>query len=232
MIPERWAEYYLSNAPSLVWLLVANVAAVLVGVLYYVETLPAVATFAWPLYADSPTAVAVATLSIATLLPNLGRPLADAPVNLPLVYLHTLAFALLVKYGLWTVLALNLRFSLYFPEVWAYFGIVLTHLAFVAEAYLIPHYGETTRGALGFALVVMLVGDAVDYGLSGTVGCVLGAPEGRCDIYPPLRYEPDLLLPLLTVATTLLTVALAARAFDRYDGPRTWARSDDAAEAR
>ncbi|MWG35081.1 DUF1405 domain-containing protein [Halomarina oriensis] len=219
MIPERWAEYYLSNAPSLVWLLVANVAAVLVGVRYYVETMPAVDTFAWPLYADSPTAVFVATLSIATLLPNLGRRLRDAPTNLPLAYLHTLAFALLVKYGLWTVLALNLRVSLYFPEVWAYFGIILTHLAFVGEAYLIPHYGKTTRGALAFALVVMLVGDFVDYGLGATFGCVLGSPEGRCSIYPPLRYEPELLLPALTVLTTVLTVWLAARAFDHYPAP-------------
>jgi len=219
MIPERWAEYYLSNAPSLVWLLVANVAAVLVGVRYYVESMPAVNTFAWPLYADSPTAVFVATLSIATLLPNLGRRLSDAPMNLPLAYLHTLAFALLVKYGLWTALALNLRFSLYFPEVWAYFGIILTHLAFVGEAYLIPHYGKTTRGALGFALFIMLVGDFVDYGLSETVGCVLGSPLGRCDVYPPLRYEPGLILPVVTVLTTVLTVGLAAQAFERYRPP-------------
>ncbi|MFD1514768.1 DUF1405 domain-containing protein [Halomarina rubra] len=225
MIPERWAEYYLSNTPSLVWLLVANVAAVLVGVRYYVASMPAVETFAWPLYADSPTAVFVATLSIATLLPNLGRRLREAPINLPLAYLHTLSFALLVKTGLWTVLALNLRFSLYFPEVWAYFGIILTHLAFLAEAYLLPHFGRTTRGALAFALVVMLVGDFVDYGLAETVGCVLGSPLGRCDIYPPLRYDPGLALPVLTVLTTILTVALASRAFDRYEadsaGPPT-----------
>jgi hypothetical protein len=169
--------------------------------------------------------VAVATLSIATLLPNLGRRLRDAPMNLPLAYLHTLAFALLVKYGLWTALALNLRFSLYFPEVWAYFGIILTHLAFIGEAYLIPHYGKTTRGALGFALVFMLVGDFVDYGLGATVGCLLGSPEGRCSIYPPLRYEPGLALPVLTVLTTLLTVVLAAYAFDRFD-PKTTEKSD------
>ncbi|MFC5972514.1 DUF1405 domain-containing protein [Halomarina salina] len=232
MIPERWAEYYLSNAPSLVWLLVANVAAVLVGVKYYVASMPAVNTFAWPLYADSPTAVFVATLSVATLLPNLGRRLRDAPMNLPLAYLHTLAFALLVKYGLWTALALNLRFSLYFPEVWAYFGIILTHLAFVGEAYLIPHYGRTTRGALAFALVVMLLGDFVDYGLSETAGCVLGSPLGRCDIYPPLRYEPGLLLPLLTVATTGVTMLLAVRAFDRY-APATVTRTGtDGSEGR
>jgi uncharacterized membrane protein YpjA len=214
-IPDRWAQYYLGNAPSLVWLLVANVAAVLVGVRYYVETMPAVGTFAWPLYADSPTAVFLGLLSLTTLLPNLGRSLDEATTNRPLAYLHTLAFVWLVKYALWTVVALNLRPSLYFPEAWAYFGIILTHLAFVGEAYLIPHYGVTTRGALAFALGAALLGDLADYWLGPLLNaCPFGAPEGRCAIYPPLRYEPDLLLPAATVALSVFSVILAARAFD------------------
>lgn len=217
MIPDRWAQYYLGNPPSLVWLLFANVMGVLVGVRYYIETMPAVFTFAWPLYADSPTAVFLGALSIATLLPNLGRRLQDAPMNLPLAYLHTLAFVWLIKYGLWTALVLNLQFSAYYPELWAYFGILITHLLFVGEAFLIPKYGATTRGALLFSLVLLLCNDFVDYWAGGFFGCVLGDPLGRCVLYPPLRVDPGVVLPLLTVALSVLSVALAAHSFEQFD---------------
>jgi uncharacterized membrane protein YpjA len=200
VIPERWARYYLGNAPSLVWLLVANVAAVLVGIRFYVETMPGVSTFLWPLYVDSPVAVFLMALSLATLLPFLGLDLDLVPQTRVLAYLHTLTFVWLVKMGLWTVLALNLGFSAYFPAPWAYFGIVLTHLGFVGEAYLIPHYGATTRGALAAALVLALVNDGLDYWY---------------DLHPPLRYEPGLSLVVGTVVLSVLAVALASRSLDR-----------------
>ncbi|WP_227353445.1 DUF1405 domain-containing protein [Haladaptatus salinisoli] len=205
-IPERYARYYLENAPSLVWLLVVNSAAILVGIRFYVESMPEVPTFLWPLYADSPTALALVTASLVTLLPNLGNRLSDAPQNLPLAYLHTFAFVWLVKFGLWTFVALNLGFSAYFgppwepSALWDYWGIVVTHLAFVAEAYLVPHYGRTTRGALVAALAVALASDVLDYGFG---------------FHPPLRYEPGLLLPLATVALSFASVLAASRAFER-----------------
>ena len=206
VIPERYARTYLEREFRLAWLLAVNVLAMLVGVRFYVETLPEVPTYLWPLYADSPAALFLATLSLATLLPNLGRRIEDAPRNRALSYLHTFAFAWLVKYGLWTFVALNLGFSSYFGPPWnpdalnAYWFIVLTHLGFVVEALVLPHYGVTDRKALGAALAVLLVNDAVDYGLG---------------LHPPLRYEPDLLLPAATVALSVLSVAWAARAFDR-----------------
>lgn len=200
MIPRRYARYYLENAPSLLWLLLVNVLALLVGVRFYVETMPAVPTFLWPFYLDSPAALFLATLSLTTLLATLGSPLDEVPQNRVLAYLHTLAFVWLVKYGLWTFLALNLGFTHYFPDLYDYWFIVLTHLAFVLEAYLLPHYGRTTRGALALSLVLLLANDAFDY--------LLG-------YHPPLRYEPGLLLPLATVGLSLLSVWLAARAFDR-----------------
>ncbi|WP_338729693.1 DUF1405 domain-containing protein [Haladaptatus sp. DJG-WS-42] len=206
MIPERYARYYLENAPSLTWLIFANAVAILVGVRFYVETMPDVSTFLWPFYTDSPVAVFFATLSLMVLVPNLGKRLDEAPQNLPLVYLHTIAFVWLVKYGIWTALALNLGFSEYFPAVWAYFGIILTHLGFVGEAYLMPHYGKTTRGALASALGLMLLNDYIDYGLG---------------LHPPLRYEPGLALPVLTVVLSVGTVWLASRAFDRYEPTET-----------
>ncbi|WP_101294667.1 DUF1405 domain-containing protein [Halegenticoccus soli] len=203
VVPDRLVEYYLGNGPSLVWLLVVNATAFLVGVRYYVETMPAVGTFLWPLYGDSPTALALATLSLATLLPALGRvsPL-DAPTNRPLAYLHTLSFVWLVKYGLWTVVALNLRPDLYvgftLDSLWSYWGIILTHVLFVVEALLIARVGRTTRGALALALGLMLASDAFDYAFG---------------YHPPIRYEPGATLAAATVALSVLSVAFAAREF-------------------
>ena len=200
------AESYLSHGPSLVMLLVASAVAFLVGVRFYVDTMPAVSTLLWPLYADSPTAIALATLSLATLLPTLGRPLAATPTNRPLAYLHTLAYVWLIKYGLWVVIALNRQVDLYIgfdaDALYAYWGIIGTHLLFVALAFAILHYGRTTRGALGLSLGLLLLNDIVDYGFG---------------YYPPLRYEPGIVVPLLTVALSIGVVGLATWQFDRLE---------------
>ncbi len=193
-LPRRYARYYLENTPSLVWLIVVNVVAMLVGVRYYVETMPDVSTFLWPLYADSPAALFLMTLSLVTLVPFLGRSLDDVPVSVPLAYLHTIALVWLVKMGLWTFVALNLGFDAYFPAPWAYFGIIVTHLGFVAEGLLVPHYARTTRGALATALVVALANDVVDYGFG---------------YFPPLRYEPGLALVAASVGLSVGAVAIA-----------------------
>lgn len=202
MIPRTYARYYLENAPSLLWLLGVNTLAMLVGVRFYVETMPEVPTFLWIFYLDSPAALFLAILSLTILLANLGNPLEKLPQNRALVYLHTLAFVWLVKYGLWTFVALNLGFSSYFPDLYDYWFIVITHLAFVLEAYLIPHYGKTTKGALALSLTLLLLNDLLDYGFG---------------YHPPLRYEPGLVLPVLTVCLSLLSVWLASRAFDRLE---------------
>lgn len=206
-VPEAAAESYLSHGPSLGMLLVTSAVAFLVGVRFYVDTMPAVSTLLWPLYADSPTAIALATMSLATLLPTLDRPLAETPVNRPLAYLHTLAYVWLIKYGLWVVIALNRRVELYIGidanAFYAYWGIIGTHLLFVALAFAMLHYGRTTRGALGLSLGLLLINDIVDYGFG---------------YHPPLRYEPGMVVPALTVALSVLVVALAAWQFDRYEG--------------
>jgi len=203
-LPERYAESYLSHGPSLVALLVVAATAFLLGVRFYVDTMPAVPTLLWPLYADSPTAIALVTLSLATLLPNLGRRLHEAPSNRPLAYLHTLAFVWLVKYGLWTAIALNLRPALYFgfsgTALYDYWFIIGTHLLFVVLAFALLHYGRTTRGTLGLSVLLLLVNDVVDYGFG---------------LHPPLRYEPGVVLPTVTVGLSIGVVALAAWQFDR-----------------
>lgn len=217
-LPERWVQYYLGNAPSLATLLVVNAGAFLVGVSFYVHSEPSlrdVSALLYPLFGDSPTAIALATLSLATLVPHLGGRVTDAPTNRLASVVHTLAFVWLVKYGVWTVVALNLRPDLYVgftpTLLWEYWGIVFTHLLFLVEAALIPYYGKTTRGALALALALALLNDVYDYGFG---------------FYPPLRYEAGPLLAGITVALSFAAVALAAWAFDRLDRPAE--ESDDA----
>ena len=199
-IPRRWARLYLMEGPNLVALLSVNAVAVLVGIRFYVADMVDVSTALWPFFMDSPVALALSMLSLATLLPAIGGSLDDTASNRPLVYLHTLAFVWLVKMGLWTALALGLGFEQYYPAPWDFFGIIATHLAFVGQAFLIPHYGRTTRGALGFALALALLNDALDYGLG---------------VHPPLRYDPGLALVAGTVLISAGAVALAARSLPR-----------------
>ncbi len=200
-IPRRYAREYLEAAPTLVWLVFGTLAIGVIGLRWYVDRgLAGVSTFLWPLFADSPAATFLGSLAFATLLPALGRPLEDAPFNRPLAYLHTLAFVWLVETGLWTLVALNLGFGAYFPDPFAYFGVIGSHLAFVAAAYLLPHAARTTRGALVFALGCALVNDLADYGFG---------------LHPPLRYDPGMGLAVASVCTSVLAVALAALAFER-----------------
>lgn len=204
VVPARYAEAYLGDGWNLGLLLVANAVAFLAGVRFYVASLPAVPTVLWPLYGDSPTAIALATLSLATLLASLGRPVREAPLNRPLAYLHTLAVAWLVKFGLWTVVALNRHPALYVgfdaASLYSYWLIVLTHALFVVEAVLIAHYGATTRGALALSAGLLLANDVVDYGLG---------------FHPPLRYEPGAALVATSVALSLLAVGVAATLLPR-----------------
>ena len=206
--PESWIQYYLGNPTSLGWLVVVDAAAFLVGVSFYVHSDPSLrelSALAYPLFGDSPTALALATLSVATLLPHLGDPVDDAPSNRLLALVHTLAFVWLVKYGVWTAIALTLRPDLYvgftptlLREFW---GILLTHLFFLIHAAAIPYYGTTSREALAVALGLLLLNDAFDYGLG---------------LYPPLRYEPGALLAGITIILSFLVVGYANWSFDRH----------------
>ncbi|WP_096391204.1 DUF1405 domain-containing protein [Halopenitus persicus] len=204
-IRDRAAEEFLGDAGSLLATIGICALGVLVGGRFYVATMPAVPTLLWPLYADSPTALALVLLALAALLPTVGsgRPARETPTNRPLAYLQTLAFVWLVKYGLWPLAALNVHAGLYLgsPDALAsYWGILVTHLLFVALALLLPAIGRTTRGALGLALGLSVCNDVLDYGLG---------------FHPPLRYDPGLVLPVVTVAIGVVAVALANRSFRR-----------------
>ncbi|WP_313691247.1 DUF1405 domain-containing protein [Halorarum halobium] len=218
-IPRKLAEFYLTTPWTVVLLLVANAFAFLIGVRYYVETMTPVPTYAWPLYGDSPTAIALGTLVLAAVVPFAGRRLVDVPRNYLLDGLVTLAVVWLLKMGLWTFLALNvplvrpdLPVDLYVgfgpDSLWAYWGILLTHFAFLLWAGVLAHVGRTSRRTLAAALVLALVNDVFDYGF------LLGLPLSN---YPPVRYEPGWLLAAATVGISFLSVAVAARLLPRVE---------------
>ncbi len=199
LMPDRYVEYYLGNAPSLVWLLIINGVLFLVGVQYYVKTMPSVSLFLYPWYADSPTAFALGGLALTTLLPSLNLDsVFDTPQNRPMAYLYTIAVVWMVKFGIWPAVALNIHPNLYigfnYDSLSSYWGVIASHLFFVVESVLLVRVGRTTRGALALSLVLMLWGDFYDY--------VLGH-------YPPIRYTPHLVLPIASVALTFFAVGFA-----------------------
>jgi len=203
------ARELLGESRSLGVVCVLTAFMFLIGIEYYVPTLPEVPTVLWPLYADSAVAVGLAMLSLATLLPTIGSggSVDDVPTNRPLAYLHTVAFVWLVTFGLWPLVALNLAFDAYVsaPDAWIYYwGVLGTHLCFVGLALLFPAFGRTTPGALAFATVLGVGNVVVDYGLG---------------YHPPLLYEPGVGLAAATLVITLFAVWLAARSFRRLERP-------------
>ena len=211
-LPESLAEFYLTTPFTLGLLLVANGLAFLVGVRYYVETMPAVATWLWPLYGDSPTAIALATLVLAALVPFAGYKLSSVPRTTLLSVVTTLAVVWLVKMGLWTFVALNVPFvrpdlpnDLYVgfdaDSLWAYWGILATHAAFLGEAFLLARVGRTSRRTLAAVFVLALANDLFDYGY------LVGVPFAN---HPPVRYDPGWILALGSLVATVVGVAVAA----------------------
>ncbi|MEZ3114495.1 DUF1405 domain-containing protein [Halobaculum sp. MBLA0147] len=238
-LPARVASFYLSTPWTLSLLLVGNGLAFLVGVRYYLDTMGAVPTFLWPLYGDSPTALALGTLVLATALPALsgdfwgtdveseeethagtdeetndpssGSRATARHVPGPLAVVTTLAVVWLVETGLWTAVALNvpfvrpdLPFDLYVgfddDSLWAYWGILATHVAFLVEAALIARLGRTSRRLLAGAFLAVLCNDLFDYGF------LVGLPTAG---HPPVRYEPTWVLAAGSVATSVVAVVVA-----------------------
>ncbi|ERG97895.1 MAG: putative membrane protein [Haloquadratum sp. J07HQX50] len=199
---------YLGSQTNLCLLLCIDAYAFLIGINFYVLSSPSLSDISpifYPLFGDSPTALALAALSVATLIPLAGTSLDTQPSNTVVEIIHTLAFVWLLKSGLWTIVALNLRLDLYFgfsaTLLWEYWGIMLTHALFILQASTIPYYAKTNTIALVSALVLLLLNDLYDYGFG---------------MFPPLRYDPGLILATLSVFITLSVVGIASWIFDRH----------------
>lgn len=199
VVPERVAAVYLDQEGSRAILVLANALAILVGLRFYVQgdQLVEHSAVVWPVILDSPLAVAWMTASLFALSGAGARAAYRHSWFHDLV--DTLAFVSLVKYGLWTVVAVNALFGAYFPAPWAYFGILFAHLVMVAEAFLLPYYARTSRPALLVALAWLLVNDVADYWFG---------------LAPRLRGEEPALLPAITVGLSVLSVGLARYCLD------------------
>ncbi|QLC34622.1 DUF1405 domain-containing protein [Halarchaeum sp. CBA1220] len=191
ILPERVALPYLDVGLSRFLLLCVNALGILIGLNFYLPQLPEHFVLEWPLVIDSPLALVWMTASLLTLW-GVGR--VDYPSTPFLDTLTTLAFASMVKYGLWTAFTLNYFFTAYYPHVWDYWGILFTHLVMVGEAFLLPYYGRTSRLALGVTALWFLANDVADYAF---------------DLHPHLQVAGTGPLPWVTPLLSVGALALA-----------------------
>jgi len=196
-VPARVARHYLDDGAARAGLLAINALGVLIGLNFYLPQMAANSLFLWPLIIDSPLALFWLAASLLTLVPVAS--IDDYPFSQTLALINTLAFASAVKYGVWTAITLNLFFSQYFPDLWGYFGILVTHLVMVFEAFLLPYYAKTSRLALGVTAVWLFANDVADYGFG---------------LYPHLRVAGPGPLVWITPVLTLVSLGLAAYCMD------------------
>ncbi|MFB6173265.1 MAG: DUF1405 domain-containing protein [Halobacteriales archaeon] len=163
-LPDRDAlPWYLAPLPG--WLedlglrlapviVAVNVAGTAFGFWYYRFQFAATPAVMWPFVPDSPVATLLIAGSLAAWRLDAG-PWSEA--------LHALAFFGCLKLGFWTPfvqLALNGPAGI---AAWLYWFLITSHLAMVAEAFLIHRYAAFPRWAVGVALAWHGTNDVVDY---------------------------------------------------------------------
>ena len=198
--PPRWVRRArgLVDTPAQVGLLlVIDAVAIAVGISFYAHSTPGLADVAvwwYPLFADSPVAVGLGALTVAWWL---GRGGADAPPSWPAALLSTLAVVWLVRMGLWTVGALTLGWRAYLGAdavLWSFWGILATHVLFLAHAAVTASVSARRRGTLAVAAGALILHDLADYGLG---------------FAPPLPYAPTPSLVTISVAASAVALAVA-----------------------
>lgn len=201
--PRSTVESLIYTPVRFTILLTALTATLLVGIRFYIDSMPPINTFLWPLYIDTPVAIAFAIMSLMTTAPFISQTLTDVPNNTLTAFIHTFAFTWLIKYGVWVTIALNIHPLLYITTAqsgwFSYPMIIFSHSLFIILASIIVTYGKTTRSALLTTLILLLLNDVYDYVF---------------EFHPPLKYTPKLLLPTLTTLLTITTVLLAWWQFD------------------
>jgi uncharacterized membrane protein YpjA len=159
--PREELPWYVAPLPKLLedvglrlaWLIVAvNLAGTVFGFWYYRFQLAATPLTMWPFVPDSPLATLFVALSLAAWRLDLDVP-----------WLHALAFFGCIKLGLWTPyvqLFVNGQGNV---PTWLYQFLVWSHLAMVAEAFLVHRYADFPVGAVAVAAVWYGSNDLVDY---------------------------------------------------------------------
>ena len=149
-LPKRLEDFALRYA----WVIVAiNLAGTAFGFWYYRFQFSIEPAVTWPLVPDSPVATFLIAASLAAW--KLGR---------PKEWLDALAFFGCIKLGLWTpyvLLAFKSEFSYLHPAMYNF--LFWSHLAMVAEAFLIHRYSDFPVRAVLVAVVWYGLNDLVDY---------------------------------------------------------------------
>lgn len=200
-IPPRVARRYLATERVLALLVAANALAVLVGFDFYLRQLRAHAenVVAWLVIADSPLAIVWLVLALYGVLAAGSPTRLRERASFTLDLVHTLAFASLLKYGAWTVFALNYFFTAYYPAPYAYFTILVAHASMAFEAFLVPYVGRTNRRALAVVVGWFALNDVLDYAFG---------------LHPHIRAADPGVLVVVTPALSVASIALAAVCMD------------------
>jgi len=189
-LPATWVRPYLEGQFELAGLLLANGVAFLVGLQYYAASFDAHHFLLWWLFADSPAALALGAVALATLVPSAGSRAQRQTGRLSAV-IHTLAVVALVFTGVWTTIIVGWGFPTYEPT--AALFLIVTHLGFVVEAAFLAHVGSTDRVALSVAAALLGVSLGYDYWLGN---------------HPPIPYEAG---PVPLIAAVIVApIALGA----------------------
>ena len=198
--PPRWVRRArgLVDTPAQVGLLlVIDAVAIAVGISFYAHSDPSLADVAvwwYPLFADCPVAVGLGALTAGVWLGGRGPTVRP---SWPAALLSTLAVVWLVRMGVWTVGALAIGWRAYLGAdavLWSFWGILATHVLFLAHAAVTASVTARRRGTLAVAAVALVVHDVADYGLG---------------LAPPLPYAPTPALLAMSVATSAVALAVA-----------------------
>ncbi|MBO1197867.1 DUF1405 domain-containing protein [Staphylococcus simiae] len=148
---ELWS-LSLYNRTWLLLLLVGNILGTIYGYIWYGSQLQQTPWYFLIFVPDSPTASLFLSISILLMLMNKHNSLID-----------TLAFIMLVKYGVWAVIMNIILFIVHHDITLTGIMLLLSHAFMALQAlYFYPRMTQSTL-ALGIAIVFVLLNDYIDY---------------------------------------------------------------------
>ena len=154
------SEKILGNRRFLIFLIFANLAGFFVGIHYYWEQLMDSSPLLWIVILDSP--ISVLLFSTVCFMIYFRKKIPDL--------LKFLASAYVIKYGVWTMLAIYLYWSNYVVFEDQVVGVInfFLHFGMIAEGIvLIPKIRPNKHNSI-IVLLLLLANDCFDYFL-GTV---------------------------------------------------------------
>lgn len=148
---ELWS-LSLYNRTWLSLLLIGNILGTIYGYIWYGSQLQQTAWYFMIFVPDSPTASLFLSISIFFMLLNKHSSIID-----------TLAFIMLVKYGVWAVIMNIILFIVHHDITLTGIMLLLSHAFMALQAlYFYPRMTQSSL-ALGIAIFFVLLNDYIDY---------------------------------------------------------------------